>query len=382
MRSMSRNQHFYPGDVVVVRPPAEILATLDERGCLDAVPFMPEMLQFVGKRFTVSRRVEKICDTISGAYGSRRMPDDVVFLEQLRCDGSSHGGCQAECRLYWKEAWLEKASSQTSEVSDGELNALEERARAGLHSERKAKTSDPIFRCQATEALRATAPLSAWAPGQYVRELASRNIGFASFLAVFGRAAAWELTSKCWGLFRRIGMLGPPHTGGACGKVDEALSLQPGDLVQVRNVPEIFRTLGPTYRNRGLLFARAEMLPACGKQFRVRRRVEKIVDEATGRLLTFKNDCVTLEGFVCTGDRSAGRYFCAREMYPYWREAWLRRVEEVAAERVRAPRPAAPVPGIVASLSERVVQAKAALRSWYATAVFKLLKTRRSQRAQ
>jgi hypothetical protein len=379
---MSDDRHFYPGDVVVVRPPAEILASLDERGCLDAVPFMPEMLQYVGKRFTVSKRVEKICDTISGAYGSRRMPNDVVFLEQLRCDGAAHGGCQAECRLYWKEAWLEKVSSRTSEFTEGELKALEQRAQAGTRGDRDLKTSDETFRCQATEALRATTPLSAWAPGQYLRELACGNSRFSTLLGVFVRAATWEVTSKCWGFLRRMGVLGPPYQAGARRKGDELLSLQPGDLVQVKHVPEIFQTLGPTYRNRGLLFARAEMMPACGKQFRVRRRVDKIIDEATGRLLTIKNDCVTLEGFVCTGDRSAGRYFCAREMYPYWREAWLRRVEEVAVERV----PAAPgVRGVRASFAEHIVQTKATVRSWYAAAVLRLVssvKTHRSHRAQ
>ena len=53
------------GDVVRLRQPAEILATLDDQGTLDGVPFMPEMLQYFGRRFTVSTRVEKICDTIA-----------------------------------------------------------------------------------------------------------------------------------------------------------------------------------------------------------------------------------------------------------------------------------------------------------------------------
>ena len=95
-----------PGDIVEVKPAADILATLDADGALDAMPFMPEMLQYVGRRFTVSRRVEKICDTIA-ATGSRRMRD-TVYLEDLRCDGSGHGGCQAGCRIYWKEAWLRR----------------------------------------------------------------------------------------------------------------------------------------------------------------------------------------------------------------------------------------------------------------------------------
>ena len=97
------------GDIVEVRPAAEILATLDENGAYDDMPFMPEMLQYVGRRFAVSKRVEKICDTIA-ATGSRRMRD-TVYLEDLRCDGSGHGGCQAGCRIYWKEAWLRRVDS-------------------------------------------------------------------------------------------------------------------------------------------------------------------------------------------------------------------------------------------------------------------------------
>jgi hypothetical protein len=69
------------------------------------------------------------------------------------------------------------------------------------------------------------------------------------------------------------------------------------------------------------------MLPACGKTFRVRRRIERIIDEKTGRMLKMKNDCITLEGLVCNGERSPGRWFCPRGLYPYWREAWLKRVE-------------------------------------------------------
>ena len=101
-----------PGDVVEVRSAAEILATLDDNGSVDAVPFMPEMLQHVGKRFTVSRRVEKICDTIA-ATGSRRMTH-TVYLDELRCDGSGHGGCQAGCLFYWKEAWLRPVERETT----------------------------------------------------------------------------------------------------------------------------------------------------------------------------------------------------------------------------------------------------------------------------
>ena len=97
-----------PGDVVEVRAPDEILGTLDREGAVDAMPFMPEMLQYVGQRFTVSRRVEKICDTVSGGIPRSLRMRGTVLLDDLRCDGSAHGGCQAGCRLYWKEEWLRR----------------------------------------------------------------------------------------------------------------------------------------------------------------------------------------------------------------------------------------------------------------------------------
>ena len=43
------------GEFVEVRSAAEILATLDEDGCVDGMPFMPEMLQFCGRRLRVRR---------------------------------------------------------------------------------------------------------------------------------------------------------------------------------------------------------------------------------------------------------------------------------------------------------------------------------------
>ena len=94
------------GDIVEVRSAAEILATLDERGELDALPFMPEMVAMCGRRFTVAARTERICDTITA--GSPRTMVDAVVLEGASCDGASHGGCAALCLLYWKDAWLRK----------------------------------------------------------------------------------------------------------------------------------------------------------------------------------------------------------------------------------------------------------------------------------
>jgi hypothetical protein len=56
------------GDWVEVRSQAEILATLDERGCLDGLPFMPQMVDFCGRRFQVVKRSHKLCDTVWGPH--------------------------------------------------------------------------------------------------------------------------------------------------------------------------------------------------------------------------------------------------------------------------------------------------------------------------
>ena len=92
-----------------MRSEVEILATLDERGELDSLPFMPEMLQFCGRRFRVDKRALKLCDTI-GSTGMYRMRN-AVHLAGVRCDGQAHDGCQASCLIYWKEAWLTRVLS-------------------------------------------------------------------------------------------------------------------------------------------------------------------------------------------------------------------------------------------------------------------------------
>ena len=43
------------GDWVVVRSKEEILSTLDENGCLDLLPFQPEMFAYCGRRMRADR---------------------------------------------------------------------------------------------------------------------------------------------------------------------------------------------------------------------------------------------------------------------------------------------------------------------------------------
>jgi hypothetical protein len=56
------------GDVVEVRNAGEILATLDGEGALGAMAFMPEMIQYLGRRFTVSARADKRSAILSESH--------------------------------------------------------------------------------------------------------------------------------------------------------------------------------------------------------------------------------------------------------------------------------------------------------------------------
>ena len=104
------------GDVVRVRSSQEILATLDTDGRLEGLPFMPEMLQYCGQVFTVSRSAHKTCDTVTKT-GGRRL-NDTVHLADLRCSGAAHGGCEALCLVFWKTAWLMPALEGEAAMPD------------------------------------------------------------------------------------------------------------------------------------------------------------------------------------------------------------------------------------------------------------------------
>jgi hypothetical protein len=312
-----------PGDLVEVRAPAEILATLDGDASLDAMPFMPEMLRYSGKRFTVSRRVEKICDTVSGGPPRSRRMRDTVLLDDLRCDGSGHAGCQAACRLYWKESWLRRVDPGADSEPGGDDGLLElnELVGRGTRETRNVDgTPTESYHCQATEALRATEPVNTYDPRQYVRELTSGNVRFRHFLRVVVRALGALVR-------RRLRLLDYMPLRGKRGPAPADLDLQPGDTVEVRSPNEIAPSMDEGGKTRGLSFD-WEMIPYCGGRFRVQDRVERIIDERTGQMLEIGSDCLILDGVVCSGEHSRGRWFCPRAIYPYWREAWLRRVED------------------------------------------------------
>ncbi len=321
-------EHAYrAGDMVRVRSAQEILETLDDGASCDGLPFMPEMLPYVGQTLPVSVAVQKLC-WYTPESTSRRI-ESTVILDQLRCSGSGHAGCAAECRLYWKEAWLRPAAAEDADL-DPELEAAAraELARVSQANTREIRTLDgvdeEVYRCQYTDLVRATTPIGELEPSQYVGELRSGNIGVRRFVTVLLRAFWWRVSRR---VLRRVPEM--PKVAGAERIDGERLDLEVGELVEVRSLDEIGRTLDEGSRHRGLTWTQ-ELTPRCGKRFRVRARVERLIDRETGRMIELKNDCIALDGVVCTGDRTPGAWFCPADHYSLWREAWLRRVEAPA----------------------------------------------------
>jgi hypothetical protein len=314
------------GETVELRSPAEILATLDDEGTLDGMPFMSEMLQFFGRTFTVEARADRACDTIE--YTGVRNPRDTVLLDDLRCSGGGHGGCQAQCRIYWKEAWLRRASADGPSADPREDPAFPElERRATANARAPASTADtPLFRCQATELLRASEPVGWWDPRSFVRELTGGNVGFWKFARVMVCIVAEEIGRRLRVLRRTAHPFVPK------GPIEPVSSPEPsglrvGQLVQIRRGDEIRPTLDSRGKNKGLWFDR-EMKVYCGQTARVKARVERFIDERSGRMIELATDAYILEDVVCQSYRSDGRWFCPRAIYPWWREAWLEPVAE------------------------------------------------------
>ncbi|MFI6321262.1 hypothetical protein ACIBG8_27250 [Nonomuraea sp. NPDC050556] len=316
------------GDVVEVLSAEEILATLDERGELDNLPFMPEMLRYCGQKLTVHRVANKLCDTMTRT-GMRRM-DDAVHLTAARCDGSAHGGCGTACLLYFKTAWLKKSSGQPTTqtiVPERPLLPLLEvntRKEPGPEGEER-------FSCQATELLRAAPERLPFRDvSQYVTDIRVGNAGVFSTIRTifFGLFNRYQRLSRKFPAWLRIrggmawGFVKPgPHTGPAPVGITD---LQPGELVRIKSRDEIVATLTTKGFNRGLGFEE-DMARSCGRTARVTARVERCIDEKTGAMLEMKNPCIALDDIVCDGVYKSN---CPRAFIPFWRENWLERIDE------------------------------------------------------
>jgi hypothetical protein len=265
---------------------------------------------------------------------------DAVHLANTRCDGAAHGGCQAACLLYWKEAWLERAARRSArEASNGASrvrapDAGEEAFVTGtllpMTTSGKSPEGATVYQCQATEIPSATGtPWRVRELGQYVKDVENfnlRKILRGMVIEVFNLWQAFSCRRLPKALRiadgRRYPFIKGPLKKGETPSAQ--LDLSAGELVRVKSKEEIVATLDDTNHNRGLSFD-GEMSNYCGRLARVRGRVDRLVEESTGEMVEINSDCIILEGVVCTGDYYR---FCTRAIYPYWREIWLERVDE------------------------------------------------------
>ena len=361
---MGRTRQLRAGDLVEVCSREDILATLDRNGQLEALPFMPEMFQFCGRRFRVSKRAHKTCDTVND-YKGRRM-NATVHLEGLRCDGAAHGGCQAGCLLYWKEAWLRQVDasdpvqvrmSGRDIAPAGGHGCTDADVIAGTQQAPDPATGEPVYVCQTTQVPAATETLAWWDLSQYVEDFTSGNVGFARMASGLMFRAYDNIIHLGIGLgapmrwlydaFQRI-RGGRPYPGrvGTIPRGERTptvkAELQPGDLVRVKSYQAILATCDQSGKNRGMTFD-AEMVPYCGGTFRVLKKVTHIINEQTGKMQPIANPCIILDGVVCQSRYSACRLFCPRSVYPYWREIWLEKVPQGQEAEQRCPVPFIPV---------------------------------------
>lgn len=185
-------------------------------------------------------------------------------------------------------------------------------------SENKAEgCSIKVFNCQSTSLLKATTPIHAWDFRHYFWEIKSTEYkGVITLLQrlveLFKRKVTYFLTP---GKFHILGEKRRTPV--------KTLDLKPGEIVEVRSKEEIMKTLDLRGRNRGLEFM-PEMLKYCGKRFKVFRKVDRMIFDATGRMRLIPNT-VILKGVNCDGSAHGG---CQRTCFCLWREIWLKRVEK------------------------------------------------------
>ena len=315
------------GDRVVVRSAHEILSTLDAHGALDDLPFMPEMLDWCGKPFRVQRRVEKTCVAVDPPlYPNRRFAsNDVVLLDGPRCDGQAHDGCRRSCRIFWKEEWLRRVESAPAPARIGEAGLAVDPGLAELRARLKVRADEQRYFCQSTELCNATEAF----PGKkkvWMARIAFREIGN-------GDRSAAEIARQfvLWCRYRllRARTRGQWLRGPDTRTPSESLDLKPGDIVRVKSRDQIVQTLDRKSRNRGMSIC-YEMTRCCGAEAEVGIRVERIIDEKSGKMQQLQNTVMlrNLRGNPALCDECLCHDEmgdCPRGELMYWREIWLER---------------------------------------------------------
>jgi hypothetical protein len=313
-----RRLDLQPGELVEIRSVAEISATLDADDKFEGIPFSLEMVPFCGQRVRVARRADFTC-----ARGQPRQLDATVHLDEIRCDGSAHGQCQAGCLVLWKEAWLKRVPTSSARGATSANGAPSKAVlNGGCAFAAMMQKPDGTMKCQATELWSASRPSQLDGYRSYVSRLVNEYRA-----GRFGRTDLRYLFTYAWGKILLGAFKSWATAAWNADKYQKTpslkLDLQPGEWVRVRSVTEILATLDRRGLNKGLEF-KPEMFLFCGRKLQVNSRLQRLISESNGDMKNIRTSCILLEGVFCHGQRS----LCARTSYQYWREIWLTRCSE------------------------------------------------------
>jgi hypothetical protein len=302
---------FVVGDLVEIKTWAEIRPTLDEHGCLEQMPFMPEMLPMCGQRARVFRCMHRLFDYRK----TRRMRHmrGTVLLVGTMCDGWAHGGCEAACHTIWKTAWLRRVEPPNDIA--GIRTPSDRPVRVNDVAVLQFGTRAPRFTCQLTQLNAASEPIGEWSAANFLRPLTSGNVAPAAFII------GWmtDLFNSVQHLRQGVGFPAFEMPSPVAESCDEP-RLRTGDKVVVRSSAEIRATLNDQLIHRGMGFE-TDMLKHCGRQYCIQAEVKRLIDIVTGEMRTMKTPAYILRNVHFSGER---QLFNAQYEPLFWRAVWLR----------------------------------------------------------
>jgi hypothetical protein len=103
----------------------------------------------------------------------------------------------------------------------------------------------------------------------------------------------------------------------------ERILFNPGEIVRLKTLEEIQKTLDSSGRCEGLQFMLG-MKKYCGREARVLKKVRLMFDERLWRMVKLRNTYI-LENITCDGRDVFDGEGCDRTCYFFWKEKWLRK---------------------------------------------------------
>lgn len=132
-----------PGQWVRVKTYADIQSTLVERGT-GGMAYIPAVMnKYCGRIMRVQKSLDCFYDEVSMRLLKMRKSSPSVLLEGAGCDGSqiAGGGCDRNCLIFWREAWLQPLPPEEVPIS-AEPSAAPSAAATDIR--RISTSSDPV----------------------------------------------------------------------------------------------------------------------------------------------------------------------------------------------------------------------------------------------